>query len=180
MISLAKQTIDFYLKHFKTPKIDELKIEDNSLLENKWSVFITIYKKWEIRWASGNIKEIKDTLAEEIIENTIWAISKDSRFKPVKLDEAKDLKIRIDVIVNRKILQDKEILQIDPTKFWVLVIKKDYNSMATILPNINSLLLTWEDLIPILKAKFNTTNFVEKDYIIYQIETQVTDNFETK
>ncbi|MFK7779602.1 MAG: AMMECR1 domain-containing protein, partial [Candidatus Gracilibacteria bacterium] len=149
MISTAKQTIDFYLKHFKTPKIEELEIKDNSLLENKGSVFITIYKKGEIRGSSGNIKEIKNTLAEEIIENTIGAISTDSRFKPIKLNEAKELKIRIDIIVNRKILGDKELLQIDPTKFGVLAIKKDYNSMAVILPNINPLLLTGEDLIPI-------------------------------
>lgn len=180
MISIAKQTIDFYLKNFKTPKIEELNITDKSLLENKWSVFVTIYKKWDIRGASGNIKEIMWTLAEEIIENTVWAISKDSRFKPVKLDESKDLKIRIDTIVNRKVLQDNEILQIDPTKFWVLAIKKDYSSMAVILPNINPILLTWEDLIPVLKEKFKTKEFMEKDYIIYQIETQVTDNFETK
>jgi hypothetical protein len=33
MISTVKQTIDFYLKNFKTPKVEELKIEDSSLLE---------------------------------------------------------------------------------------------------------------------------------------------------
>ncbi len=186
MIQIAKQTIDFYLKNFKTPKVEELNIEDldvwgyKSLLENKWSIFVTVYKNWEVRWASGNIKEIKESIAEEVIENTISAISKDSRFKPIKLDEVKDLKIRIDTITNRKILWDKEILQVDPVKSWVLAIKKDYDSMAAILPNINPLLLTWEDLIPVLKAKFNIKNFTEKDYIIYSIETSIIDNFETK
>ena len=180
MISIVQQTIDFYLKNFKTPKIEELKIEDSSLLEINWSVFITIYKKWEIRWASWNIKEISSTLVEELIENTITAISKDSRFKPIKLEEVKDLKIRIDKIENRKILQDKEILQIDPTKSWVLAIKKDYSRMAVILPNINPILLTWEDLIPILETKFNTKKFEEKDYILYKIETNISDNFEIK
>jgi hypothetical protein len=58
------------------------------------------------------------------------------------LDEAKDIKIRIDKIINRRVLQDKEIFQIDPTKSGVLAIKKDYSIMATILPNINSILLT--------------------------------------
>ena len=50
---------------------------------------------------------------EEIIENTVWAISKDSRFKPLKIDEAKTIKIRIDNIVSRKILQDNEIKELD-------------------------------------------------------------------
>ena len=177
MISIAQQTIDFYLKNFKTPTIDDLEIKDKNLLAKQWSLFVTIYKKWEIRWSSGNIKEIKDTIAEEIIENVVWAISKDSRFKPIKLSEVKWIKIRIDIINSRKILKEKEIEQIDPIKAWILAIKKDYNSMALILPNINPLLLTWEDLIPVLEKKFNVKEFIEKEYIIYKIETQVVDNF---
>jgi hypothetical protein len=31
MIDIAKQTIDFYFKNFKTPKIDDLNIKDESL-----------------------------------------------------------------------------------------------------------------------------------------------------
>jgi|SaaInlV_100m_DNA_6_1039743.scaffolds.fasta_scaffold02357_5 AMMECR1 domain-containing protein len=180
MISIVQQTIDFYLKNFKTPSSWDLNIEDLSLLEKKWSVFVTIYKNWEIRWASGNIKEIKANLVEELIENTITAISKDTRFEAVKNDEIKDLKIRIDLIENRNVLQDKAIMQIDPTKSWILAIKKDYSSMAAILPNINPILLSWEDLIPVLETKLNTKKFAEKDYILYQIETKVVDNFEIK
>ena len=180
MISIAQQTINFYLKNFKAPSTEDLDIKDTSLLQNNWSVFVTIYKNWEIRWASWNIKEIKENLAEEIIENTIMAIYKDSRFNSVKLDEVKDLTIRIDKITNRTILQDNWILQIDPSKFWVLAIKKDYSSMAAILPNINPILLTGEDLIPILEEKFKIKKFNEKDYILYSIETQKVDNFKTK
>ena len=180
MLSTAKQTIDFYTKYFKTPKLEELKIENPSILQVNWSVFVTIYLNWQIRWGSWNIKEIKPTLAEEIIENTIWAISKDSRFKPLKLDEAKNIKIRIDKIINRRVLQDSEIFQIDPTKSGVLAIKKDYSTMALILPNINPILLTGEDLIPVLESKLNTKKFDENDYILYEIKTEVTDNFETK
>jgi hypothetical protein len=33
MISIAKQTVDFYLKNFKTPKVEELDITDKMLLE---------------------------------------------------------------------------------------------------------------------------------------------------
>jgi AMMECR1 domain-containing protein len=81
-------------------------------------------------------------LVLEIIENTIEAISQDSRFSPVKLDEVKDIKIRVDLITSRKILKESEVLSIDPVKNGVLVIKKDYSSTALILPNINPLLLT--------------------------------------
>ena len=180
MISTVQQTIDFYLKNFKTPKTEELDIKDTSLLDNSWSVFVTIYKSWELRWASWNIQKIKSNIAEDLIENTITAISKDTRFKAIKLDEVKNLTIRVDKIINKTILQDNGILQIDPTKLWVLAIKKDYSKMSVILPNINPILLTWEDLIPILEAKFKTKKFEEKDYILYSIETEKVDNFKTK
>lgn len=177
MISIAEQTIDYYLKHFKTPTIEDIEIKDKSLTEKQWSIFVTIYLKWEIRWASWNIKEIKKSIAEEIIENTVWAIAKDPRFKPIKLDEKDNIKIRIDNISSRKILQTWEIKEIDPLKSWVLAIKKDYNKMALLLPNINPLLLTWEDLIPVLEKKFNVKTFKEQDYIIYKIKTDSVDNF---
>lgn len=180
MISIVQQTIDFYLKNFKTPKIEELNIKDSSLIEKNWSVFVTIYKNWEVRWAAWNIKEIKQTLAEELIENTIHAITKDSRFKPLKLDEIKKIKIRVDKIESRKVLQDKEILQVDPVKNWILAIKKDFSSMAAILPSINPSLLTWEDFANVLKEKFKVKDFVEKDYILYEITTKKEDNFEAK
>ncbi len=180
MLNIAEQTINFYFKNFKTPNIEDLNIQDTNLLEKKWSLFVTLYKKWVIRWASWNIKEIKSNIIEEIIENTINALTKDSRFKKVQLNEVKDLKIRLDLITSRQILQEKEILQIDPTKEWVLLLKKDYSSMAVILANINPSLLTWEDLIPIIEAKFNISSFKEEDYIIYKIETKEENNFEIK
>ena len=180
MIEIVKKTMEFYFKNFKTPTTSDLNIIDSELLENSWSIFVTLYKSWEIRWAAWNMKEIKLNIAEELIENTITAISKDTRFEPISLDESKDLKIRIDNIINRVILQDNEILQIDPLKLWILAIKKDYSFMATILPNINSSILTWEDLIPILANKFNTKIFKQNDYILYKIKTEVFDNFDVK
>jgi len=180
MLPIVKQTINFYLKNFKTPKTEELEIRNEALLDETWLVFVTVYKNWEIRWSWWNIKEIKKNLAEELIENTITAIYWDNRFEPVKYGEIDDLRIRIDLIKNKTVLQDKELFEIDPTKYWVLAIKKDYSSMAMILPNINPILLTWEDLIPVLKWKFNTKIFEEKDYILYKVETEITDNFDTK
>jgi AMMECR1 domain-containing protein len=52
-----------------------------------------------------------------LIENTITAISKDSRFEKLKQDEVKDIKIRIDEIEDRQVLSEKEkINSIDPVK----------------------------------------------------------------
>jgi AMMECR1 domain-containing protein len=43
-------------------------------------------------------------LAEEIIANTIEAINNDKRFSKLTLSEAREIKIRADLITNRKVL----------------------------------------------------------------------------
>lgn len=177
MLDIAKQTIEFYSKYLKIPTLEDIKIDDTSLLQNQWCVFITIYKNGEVRWWAGNIKELQENIALEIIENTVEAISKDSRFSPIKLDEVPKIKIRIDIIKNRTILKEKEILSIDPIKNGILAIKNDYNTMGIILPNISPLLLTWEDFIPVLKEKTQIKDFKEKDFILYSIETDMRNNF---
>jgi hypothetical protein len=44
MLKIVKQTLDFYLKNSTTPKKEELSIEDNTLLEKKGALFVTLYK----------------------------------------------------------------------------------------------------------------------------------------
>ena len=177
MIHIIKQTLEFYTQYKKTPSISDIQIDDPSLLKEKASLFVTLYKKWEIRWSGWNIREITNSTAEELIENTIHAISKDTRFPEVKIDEVKDLKIRLDVITNRRVIQDDELIKIDPVKNWVLAIKKDYSKLAVILPNIHPTLLTGEDFIPVLKEKLWEKDFQTNGYIIYEIVTEVSRDF---
>ena len=173
MLNIVKNTVEFYLKYLKTPSINDININDEKLLNSQWSIFVTIYKNWEVRWSAWNIKELKTSIAQELIENTVEAISKDSRFSPLKANENKNLKYRIDIIKDRKILKDGELKKLDPVKNGVLVIKKDYEKMACILPNISPKLLTWEDFLPVLKAKLRENKFNEKDYYIYSIDTEI-------
>lgn len=181
MITIVKQTIDFYLEKMREPQISELNIEKTELLSSKWSCFVTIFLNWEVRWASWNIKEIKNCIAEEIVANTIEAITADKRFSKLTILESKDIKIRVDLITNRKVLSrtDEEvkswketISKIDPIKNWVIVIKKDYSNTATILPNIDSKIIVWTDYKLILSSKLSE-GFEESQYIIYEIETKV-------
>lgn len=176
MIDIVLQTINFYIKNKKQPSISDINIEDKSLLENKWNIFVTIYIKGEIKWSAWNIREIKSNIVEELIENTIQSISKDTRFSPLGANEVNLVKIRIDQITNRTILNKWDLLKLDPVKSWVLVIKKDHEKMALILPNINPTLLIWEDFIPVLKEKLKEKDFIEKDYYVYKIETEIFTN----
>jgi len=175
MLDIVKQTIDFYYKNFSKPKLEDLDIKNKDLLEKSGSIFVTLYLNWMIVWSSWNIKEIEDNIALELIENTISAIE-DSRFTKPSLTEKDKLKIRVDEIVNRwKPLNDWEIKKIDPSKAGVLVIKTDYEKSSVILPNISWTLLTWEDFIPVLSKKL-WEEFIDKDYLVYKIETKVESN----
>jgi len=175
MLDIAKQTVEFYFKNFRAPKIEEIEIKENSLLEKTGSIFVTLYISWVIKWSSGNIKEIESSLAGEIIENTISALE-DSRFEKINISEKDSIKIRVDEINSRwKPLNDWEIKNIDPLKYWVLVIKTDYEKSATILPNISGSLMTWEDFIPVLGKKLSE-DFDDKNYLVYKIETNIETN----
>jgi len=43
MLDIAKQTVEFYFKNFRAPKIEEIEIKENSLLEKTGSIFVTLY-----------------------------------------------------------------------------------------------------------------------------------------
>ena len=185
MINIAKQTVDFFIQKMRVPKVEELEISRSELTTTKGSCFVTIFLNWEVRGSAGNIKEIKNSLAEEIIENTIEAISKDSRFEKLTSPESKNIKIRVDLITNRKVLArtDEEakakvetISKIDPVKKGIIVIKKDYTNTTTILPNIDTKLISWKDYNWILSAKL-WEQFDETKYIIYEIETKVESDY---
>ncbi len=178
MINIVKQTLLYYFKNNQTPDVMDLEITEKDLLEKKGSVFVTFYKTWEIRGSAGTVKEAKDNLVEEIIENTISALN-DSRFSKVKASEAKDLKTRVDLLSNekRQIIQKQEdFLEINPVKFWVIAIKKDYEKLAVILPNIDSKLFNAKDLEEALTKKL-WEKFDIKNYITYKIETEVFSDF---
>ena len=176
MITLAQQTIDFFTTKLREPKLEELELKNQALVQERGCVFVTIYVKWEIRGSAGNIKEIEQSIAEETIKSTINAISKDSRFKPLTKSEAEWIRIRIDKIANRKVLEEWMLSKIDPVTHWVIVIKKDYSKLVTILPNISPAVLTSNDLVWYLEAKL-WEKFVEKDCIVYQIETEISTNY---
>ncbi len=181
MISIVQQTLDFYLSKMSVPDITEITLANEELASTKWSCFVTLFLKWEVRWSAGNIKDVLGSIAEELIANTIQAISKDSRFSPLTIWEKNDIKLRVDFIKNRKVVsrtpeQAKDwietLARIDPIKNWVIVIKKDYSKTATILPNIDPKVVSGNDYQDILSAKLEE-QFEEDKYIIYEIETIV-------
>lgn len=177
MLEIIEQIIKHYLQYKTTPTVNDLKIEDITLMEDKQSIFVTLYKNGEIRGSSGNINGNKRPLITELIENTVHALSKDTRFDPIELKEIEDIKVRLDIITSRDVLWDKQLKDIDPSKSWILTIKKDYENIALILPNMHPILLTWSDFIDVLKSKLSVSEFKEQEYLLFEIKTETHRNF---
>jgi len=176
MKDLVSQILTSYFKKMREPNLSELELS-SELLEKKWSCFITLYSSWEVRWSAGNIKEIEKNLASELLKNTIAALTGDKRFAPLTLEEAEKLQFRIDYISERKIISEAELKKLDPVKDWVIAIKRDYEKLACILPNMSAKLMTWSDFIPVLLEKLEEKKFSEKNYILYAISTEVETNY---
>lgn len=173
MINLAKKIIKFYSELNQEPSLEDLEITDPGFTQEKWCLFVTLYQNWEIVWSCGNFIEIEDSKWNELIKACIWALN-DERFKNVKKDY-NNIKIRIDELESKEILKEKSIRDIVPAQSWLIVIKKDYEDIAILLPAISPNINTWSDLVLVLNKKLKQ-DFVENDYIIYEIKTkQLTD-----
>ena len=175
--AFVQHIIDAYFLKMRAPDISELPEEKNTPpLSEKWACFVTLYHKGEVRWSAGNIKEVHPTLAEEMLTNTVEAMTKDKRFTPITFDEKEWLNFRVDIIKNRAMIELEEVRKLDPVKMWVIAIKRDYEKLAVILPNISPKLLIWSDLLTSLEKKLSDTKLSDKAYIFYKIETEIERN----
>ena len=177
MIEIVEQVIKYFAAHGKAPAIDELKNVDVTLTEKQGSVFVTLYSSGEVRGSAGNIKPIEENMLSELITSTTSAMSTDDRFEQISVEESEKLKVRVDVVTAETILvHEKELINLEPKKYWAIAIKKDYDTMAVILPNISSTLHFGKDFPEALWNKMKQ-KFVFKDYIVYKLETTSTTNF---
>ena len=177
MKELVAQILNIYFKNLREPKLEELDIWDSKLSDEAGCIFVTLYLNGEVHGSAWNIKEISPNLASELIENTMQALTWDKRFPPLTLEQSEKLQFRIDHITDRKMINWEEMKKLDPTSSGVIAIKRDYEKLVTILPNMSPKIMTGDDFIPVLLKKLWETKFVEADYILYKITTQVETNY---
>ena len=114
MINIVKQTLQYFLSNGKIPTKNELIITDTSLLQKKATVFVTLYKNGNIVGSSGNVVELENDIVNELIQNSIYSLQ-DPRFERLTLADLEKVKIRIDIITSRNIL-DKLFSELNPAK----------------------------------------------------------------
>jgi len=87
------------------------------------------------------------------------------------------ISIRLDVFNERKVIDMKTLKSLDPVKNGVIAIRRDYEKLAVILPNISPSLLSGEDFLLVLKEKLGGESVDEKNFILYAIETDTETNY---
>jgi len=97
LLTAARQTIPYYLKHHKIPAPADLGIEVTSNMKATRAAFVTLTKGGRLRGCIGDIIP-RVPLVESVIKNAVNAAVNDYRFRPVTQQECAALHIEISAL----------------------------------------------------------------------------------
>ncbi|UCC90131.1 MAG: AmmeMemoRadiSam system protein B [Dehalococcoidia bacterium] len=115
MASLAKRTVETFVKESKIPEPEELTPE----MKQKAGVFVSIHKLGQLRGCIGTFEPTQENVAQETIVNAISSATRDPRFLPVAPNELDDLTYNVDVLTKPEPIDSQD--QLDPKKYGVIV-----------------------------------------------------------
>lgn len=90
----------------------------------------------ELRGCVGTVEPEHDTLAEEVIANSVKAATHDPRFRPVSGDELPSLTYSVDVLGS---LEPARFEDLNPAAFGVVVTDRSGSRRGLLLPDIESI-----------------------------------------
>lgn len=159
-VKLARESLTYFLetgKYLSVPKpLPEL-------LKEKKACFVSLKKHGGLRGCIGTIEPVRETLAEEIIENSVSAGVRDPRFLPVTRDELDDIVFSVDVLSKPEKISSKE--ELDPINYGIIV--KSGRKSGVLLPNLEGVDTVEKQLkITLDKAGIRP----EENYTIYRFK----------
>ena len=150
LVALARKSIENYLKTgYTIPCPSQLTDEMSKCA----GVFVSIYKKNDLRGCIGTFEPSRRNVAEETIINAISAATRDPRFDPVTLDEVNDLEISVDVLSQPEEVAGVEWL--DPHRYGLIVVQGKKRGL--LLPNLSGV-DTVEQQVEICRRKADIGN----------------------
>ena len=117
------------------------------LLKSRFNVSLKIND--DLRGCIGTISPTTDTVAEEIIRNSISAAVNDPRFSPLRKEELKDVDISVDLLYPP---EETTFDKLDPKTYGVIV--SCGNKRGLLLPNLEDI-NTAEEQVSIAREKGN-------------------------
>ncbi|QTA38880.1 AmmeMemoRadiSam system protein A [Thermosipho ferrireducens] len=160
----AIEVIETYIKTKKIldPDPDRLPKE---LFEKKAGCFVTLHTfNGALRGCIGTYEATQENLALEIRNNAIASATRDPRFPPVTEDELGTIKVNVDVL--SEIEPVKQIDELDPKKFGIIVAKGWQRGL--LLPDIEGV-NTVEEQIRIAKLK---AGIFDENYTLYKFTVE--------
>jgi len=167
---IGKRLIEIARKAIKTYFSKEI-FEVNEFNEKR-GIFVTLYKKDELRGCIGYIREIE--LNKGIIEAARSAAFSDPRFNPLQEDELKDIRIEISLLSKPELLEGNYLKKIKIGRDG-LIVESNWNS-GLLLPQVfveyntnaeEALEMTCE------KAGINKNAWKIKDIKVYKFKCEV-------
>ncbi|CCJ33272.1 AmmeMemoRadiSam system protein A [Caloramator australicus] len=128
-VKLARESLEYYIKKQKYIKIPNYVTDE--MLNEKRGVFVSIYKNGELRGCIGTIYPLTNSIAEEIIRNSIESGTNDPRFYPVEEDELDELEYSVDVLMPPESATKDDL---DPKRYGVIV--RRGTRAGLLLPNL--------------------------------------------
>ncbi len=145
-VKLARMTLENRIRFGKKTEIPDDLPQD--MLEKRAGVFVSLKKGGELRGCIGTIRPTAKNVAIEIMQNTVSAGLRDTRFFPVEEDELAHLVYSVDVLGDAEKINSKDNL--DPKRYGVIV-RKGFRT-GLLLPNLEGV-NTIEDQLNIALKK---------------------------
>ncbi|QQK08876.1 AmmeMemoRadiSam system protein A [Miniphocaeibacter halophilus] len=145
-VELARKSLETYIR-----TNEKLKLPTNlpeEMTNTKAGVFVTIYKHGQLRGCIGTIEPVKDSVAEEILENAISSGTRDPRFPRVEESELNELVYSVDVLGEAEPISSLD--ELDTSKYGLIVTSGVKRGL--LLPNIEGV-DTPEEQLKIVRRK---------------------------
>ena len=159
-VNLAYDSIEYFLKH------DDYMKEPSNLpevmLKEKRGIFVTYKLDGELRGCIGTILPITESIATEIIRNSVEAATRDPRFHPINLEELPFLEVSVDELMEP---EKASFEQLDPKNYGVIV--RTSTKSGLLLPDLEGV-DTREEQLNIALSKAGIT--LDEDYEIQRFK----------
>ena len=119
LVALAREAIERYvLDGVRIEPPEELTTE----MRRRAGAFVTVRRHGKLRGCIGTIQPTCDSLAEEVIQNAISAVSRDPRFPPLARHELEGLEVKVDVLGEPEPVESVD--ELDPKRYGLIVQSK--------------------------------------------------------
>lgn len=128
LLTIARETLDTFVRTGKIPKYHE----NDPRLSLEEGAFVTLNKHGALRGCIGNIIG-RGPLYQTVSQMAVAAASKDPRFRPVKVDELKDIDIEISVLSKPRVVRSADEIELGEHG---VIVSKGYLNCGVFLPQV--------------------------------------------